>query len=46
LGIGQGKIDWQQFAEALKKIEYSKTIVTESTDHVEESLSKLKRLFA
>jgi sugar phosphate isomerase/epimerase len=46
LGIGQGNIDWQQFAEALKKIEYSKTIVTESTDHVEESLSKLKRLFA
>lgn len=46
LGIGQGKIDWQKFASALKKIGYSKTIVTESTDHVEESLSKLKQLFA
>lgn len=45
LGIGQGKIDWQKFADALTKIEYSKTIVTESTDHVEESLSRLKRLF-
>jgi sugar phosphate isomerase/epimerase len=46
LGIGNGKIDWQQFARTLKKIGYDKTIMIESVYQVEESLKKLKQLFA
>jgi sugar phosphate isomerase/epimerase len=45
LGIGNGKIDWQQFARTLKKIGYDKTIMVESVYQVEESLKKLKQLF-
>ena len=46
LGIGYGNIDWLQFAGALKKIQYSGTLIVESTEHVEESLQKLKQLFS
>jgi sugar phosphate isomerase/epimerase len=46
LGVGYGKVDWTGFAEHLKRIEYSKTLVTEAADHVEESMMKLKQLFA
>jgi sugar phosphate isomerase/epimerase len=44
LGIGYGKIDWQQLAQTLKGIAYDKTIIIESVEHVEESLQKLKQL--
>ncbi len=46
LGIGYGKIDWQQFAETLREIVYDKTIVLETVEHVEESLQKLRQLLA
>jgi sugar phosphate isomerase/epimerase len=46
LGIGYGKINWQQFAQTLKEIAYDKTVIIESVEHVEESLQKLTQLFA
>ena len=46
LGIGYGKIDWQQFAETLREIAYDKTTIIESVEHVKESLQKLKQLLA
>lgn len=46
LGIGYGCIDWNEFAETLKKIDYSLTLVTESMDHVDESVLKLRGLFS
>jgi sugar phosphate isomerase/epimerase len=46
LGIGYGKINWQQFAETLKETAYDKTVIVESVEHVEESLRKLKQLLA
>ncbi len=46
LGIGYGKINWQEFSESLKRISYSRTVMVESVEHVEESLKKLKSLFA
>jgi sugar phosphate isomerase/epimerase len=44
LGIGYGKINWQQFAETLREIAYDKTIIVESVHHVNESLQKLRQL--
>jgi len=44
LGVGYGKINWQRFAETLREIAYDKTVMVESTEHVEESLQKLKKL--
>ncbi len=46
LGIGYGAIDWQWFANELKKISYRQIVVTESVEHVEESLQKLRQLLA
>lgn len=46
LGIGDGKIDWNQFAQTLKDIAYDKILVVESVKHVRESLQKLKQLLA
>jgi sugar phosphate isomerase/epimerase len=46
LGIGYGKIDWQQFAENLHAIAYDKTIVIEAIEHVKESLQKLRQMLA
>ena len=45
LGIGYGSIDWAGIGQFLKRIEYSQTLITESSDHVQESVQKLKRLF-
>jgi len=44
LGIGYGKINWQQLAETLREIAYDKTIMIETVEHVEESLQKLRQL--
>jgi sugar phosphate isomerase/epimerase len=44
LGIGYGKIDWQQFAENLRAIDYGKTLMIECVENVEESLQKLRQL--
>lgn len=45
LGVGYGNIDWQNFAKMVKEAEYSKLIVIESTDHIEESVQTLRSLF-
>ncbi len=46
LGIGQGKIDYNSFAETLKKMGYDKSVIIESTTNVPESIKKLKQLLA
>jgi sugar phosphate isomerase/epimerase len=46
LGLGYGKIDWQQFAETLREIAYDKTVLIEAVEHVNESLQKLRQLLA
>jgi sugar phosphate isomerase/epimerase len=46
LGIGYGKINWQQFAETLKEIAYDKNIIIEAIEHVPESLKKLREMTA
>jgi L-ribulose-5-phosphate 3-epimerase len=45
LGIGIGSIDWQNVAKLVKEAEYGNLIVIESTDHIEESIQVLRRLF-
>jgi sugar phosphate isomerase/epimerase len=45
LGIGFGSIDWESVARMVKEAEYGNLIVLESTDHVEESLKFLRKLF-
>jgi len=46
LGLGHGAIDWQQFAKTLKAADFSGTILTESVFNADETLQKLKQLFA
>ena len=46
LGIGYGKIDWQQFAETLKEIAYNKNVIIEAIEHVPESLQKLREMIS
>lgn len=46
LGIGHGKINWQQFAETLKEIDYDKNIIIEAIHNVPESLQKLREMTA
>jgi sugar phosphate isomerase/epimerase len=46
LGIGHGKIDWQQLITQLKQIGFHGTILIESVFNAPESLTALKRLLA
>jgi sugar phosphate isomerase/epimerase len=46
LGIGSGTIDWERTADLIKKISHDKIIVVESTEHIQESLNRLRLLFA
>jgi sugar phosphate isomerase/epimerase len=46
LGIGYGTIDWESVAKEIKKAEYRNIIMLESTEHVEESIQTLRKLFA
>jgi sugar phosphate isomerase/epimerase len=46
LGIGYGNIDWKNVANLLKRISYDKLVIIESFKHIEESMHKLKQLFA
>jgi len=45
-GIGHGNINWKAIAEALKRIRYKRLIMLESIEHVEESLSAMRQIFA
>jgi sugar phosphate isomerase/epimerase len=46
LGIGYGKIDWQQLAQSLKQISFNGIIMIESVFNVPESFVRLQQLFA
>ncbi len=46
LGIGYGKIDYNWFAEILKKIGFDRKVVVESFQNVPESIQKLNQLLA
>jgi len=46
LGIGHGTIDWENVANLLRKISHNSIVIIESVEHVEESMHKLKQLFA
>ena len=45
LGIGYGKIDWQDFAARIMQIDFRGIVMLESVFNVEESFSKLQKLF-
>jgi sugar phosphate isomerase/epimerase len=44
LGIGYGNINWQSFADLLKKTSFDGIVILESVEHIEESMQKLKQL--
>lgn len=46
LGIGYGKIDWQQLTAQLKNMRFEGIIMIESVFNIPESLTRLKQLFA
>jgi len=46
LGIGHGNIDYNSFAQTLRKMGYDKSVIIESTKNVPESIQKLKQLLA
>jgi sugar phosphate isomerase/epimerase len=46
LAIGFGNIDWENVANALRRISYEKVVIIESVEQVEESKHRLKQLFA
>jgi sugar phosphate isomerase/epimerase len=46
LGIGYGKIDWQQLTIKLRKMSFNGIIMIESVFNVPESLTRLKQLLA
>ena len=45
-GVGGGNIDWNWFAQTLKKNGYDKNVIVESMNNVPESIKKLKQLLA
>ena len=46
LGIGRGTINWKGLVNIMKNLHYNGVTVIESVENVEESLQKLKELFA
>lgn len=44
LAIGYGNINWEKTAALIKNISYRGIVVVESVEHVEQSMSRLKRL--
>jgi len=44
LGIGHGNVNWENTAALIKKISYRDIVVVESVEHVEQGMSRLKRL--
>jgi sugar phosphate isomerase/epimerase len=45
-GVGCGNIDWNWFAQTLKKNGYNNSVIVESMNNVPESIQKLKQLLA
>jgi sugar phosphate isomerase/epimerase len=46
LGLGDGTIDWNEFAQLLKDTDFSGTLLTESVFNANDTLIKLQQLFA
>jgi sugar phosphate isomerase/epimerase len=46
LGIGYGNVDWKNIADLLRRMSYDNVVIIESVEHVQESVQKLKQLFA
>lgn len=46
LGIGYGRIDWQQVATQLKSMQFKGIIMIESVFNIPESLTRLRELFS
>lgn len=46
LGIGQGKINYDWFAETIKKMGYDKSVIIESITDITQSIQKLTQLLA
>jgi len=44
LGVGYGNIDWDMVATHLKRVSFSKTVIIESVEHIDESIQRLERL--
>jgi len=44
LGVGYGNIDWNLVAKHLKRVSFSKAVIIESVEHIDESIQKLERL--
>jgi sugar phosphate isomerase/epimerase len=45
LGIGQGNINWENFAKLVQQANYQRLIMIESTTNIQESLKTLRSLF-
>lgn len=45
VGIGKGTVDWQDFAKAVKRIQFRGVIMLESIQDVKQSLQALRELF-
>jgi sugar phosphate isomerase/epimerase len=45
-GIGYGNVDWKSIADLMRRMSYDKVVIIESVEHVQESVQKLKQLFA
>ncbi len=44
LGVGYGTVNWQKFAEDIKRAEFKGIVIVESCQHIENSISKLQEL--
>lgn len=44
LGVGSGTVDWNQFAEDIKKAGFNGTVVVESCSNMDESIDTLRKL--
>jgi sugar phosphate isomerase/epimerase len=44
LGVGYGNIDWDIVAKHLKRASFSKAVIIESVEHIDESIQRLERL--
>jgi len=44
LCIGKGNIDWDLVAKHLKRVSFSKAVIVESVEHIDESIQRLEKL--
>lgn len=45
LGVGYGTVNWQQFAEDIKKTSLEGNVMVESYSNIKESIAKMQKLF-